>query len=89
MFTGDMFEDDSSSSNEDSGVRFMFCTNVTLTPDEDPERLERLSILIRLEADNGTGIFTEVSTDMCRVAIIDDDGKLLNFFLFLMVFGLM
>lgn len=63
---GDMFEDDNSSStNEDSGVRFVFCTNVTLTPGQ----LERLRITIRLEADNGTGTFTEVSTDTCRASI--------------------
>ena len=76
--TGDMFEDDSNSStNEESGMQFVFCTNVTLTPDQNPEQLEVLMIPIRLEADNGTGIFTEVSTDMCRASINDDDGKLL------------
>ena len=68
MFTGDIFVDES------FGMQFVFCTNVTLTPDQDPERLDLLMIPIHVEDDIG-----EVNTDTCRVAIIDDDGKLLNY----------
>ena len=76
MFTGDLLEDDGSRTDyEDNSMRYVFCTNVTLETDQDPERLQLLMIPISVEAENGTGTFTEASRDVCRVSIIDDDSK--------------